>query len=98
MSLDIRTTLLVQFSKQGPSGFVSNFMGNMWPKIQPFFNEERAWMAIDNAMALMSFAQLVVPKSDSAEDLWAESKVEDNSWMAKKLALVGAAPKHSPCP
>lgn len=93
MAMDITTSLIAQFSKEGPAAFLARVMEGMWPKMLPYFNEERAWYAIDNAMALMSFASLVVPSGATSADLWAETRVEEASWVGKKLAAMGEAPK-----
>jgi len=91
--LDIRTSLIKQFSAVGATAFVSSFMGDMWHLIEPHFNEGRAWKAIDNALALMSYAKLVVGNSaETAAEVW-ETSNSKPTWVGDKLAAIAKQTK-----
>lgn len=46
-------SVLAEFSRSGATGFVQKFMGNQWPLIAQYFNEDAAWTAVDNTLTLM---------------------------------------------
>lgn len=94
-SFDLRVPLIAQFSREGARTFCERVMGEMWPAIAPFFREDMAWNAIDNAIALMSYAKLIVPKEQAvpAVDRWAEGYVAPKNWVTEKLEAMSKAPK-----
>lgn len=80
-------TLLQSFSKQGASAFTKDIMGEMWPKLAPYFNESRAWSAVDNAMALMCYGGGITPEKE-AVDVWSDDYNTPAPLVATKLALL----------
>lgn len=64
--------LLAKFSREGATAFVRNMMGKMWPAIEGHFLEHRAWAAVDNAMALMSYGRVLVASVEGEGDPWSE--------------------------
>lgn len=95
VALDTTTPLIAQFSKARPERFLANVLGDMWPTLQPFFKESRAWDAIDNSIALMSYASIISPKKPRVEDLWGET-TSGAGWVATKLANMTLAKEPAP--
>lgn len=86
VKFDSTVPIIAQFSKQGAAQFVQNIMGGMWSVVQPFFREDRAWAAIDNAIALMSYGKVIVPKEAvSDEEIWDEDFNKVGAVVARKV-------------
>lgn len=77
--------IIHQFSAKGARGFCAEIMGSYWPLVARFFNEAKAWGSIDNAIALMTHARVVVNESgNTPEEVW-HNPPETAAWLDKKI-------------
>lgn len=99
-ALDFNTAMpvLAQFSREGARGFAQKVMGDMWPEVESFFREDRAWAAIDTAIALLSYGQQLKLLSEIPEaSLWNEGVNQPVGWVKDKVAkLVSSTPTAAP--
>lgn len=98
VDFDLSVPLIAQFSKEGARGFCMRVMGSMWDSVAPFYKEDRAWAAIDNAIALMSYAKLIVPKEHAQPlgDRWSPEYKPPVTWVTEKLESIKASNKRKP--
>lgn len=90
---DLKMPVLAQFSRMGATGFAKHIMGDMWPEIEPFYKEDRAWAAIDIAIALLSYGQQLKITSEIApEKLWDADTNTPVTWVAEKIKNLAKVP------
>lgn len=93
-NFDRKLPLLAQFSRMGATGFAKHIMGGMWKDVEEFYKEERAWSAIDIAIAMLSYGQqLSITPEITPEKLWDKYSDKPLDWVASKIKRLGSGVK-----
>lgn len=72
--------ILAEVSRDGARAFARRMMGSQWKHIEPFFNEDMLWAAVDAAIVMMEGAD----EPEPALDDWAEASVPSSPLLDKK--------------